>query len=100
MANILGRRVSVYWPEEEEWFDGEITAQGLPPAENIAVYNNVGWRVDYDDGDIQWIRELHDETKVRFLDGNGPPLTEFETDEGKEFDIDSTSKLQSLCREV
>ena len=72
---VVGRRVSVYWPEEEEWFEGEITERGNSPSQNRGVYNNVGWKVEYDDGDIGWITEVADEAKVRFLDGAGQPST-------------------------
>jgi hypothetical protein len=41
----IGKRVSVYWPEEDAWFEGEVTEKGQPPSDAKAgVYNNVGWR--------------------------------------------------------
>ena len=40
----IGRRVSVYWPEEDEWFEGVITEKGQDKEAAPGVYNNVGWR--------------------------------------------------------
>jgi hypothetical protein len=43
-GDILGRRCTVYWPEEDSWFEGTITERGLSPSDAPGVYNNVGWR--------------------------------------------------------
>jgi len=41
---MIGRRVSVYWPEEDAWFEGVVTERGQQPEDAPGVYNNVGWR--------------------------------------------------------
>jgi hypothetical protein len=41
---FVGKRVSVYWPDEGKWFEGVITEKGQQPADAPGVYNNVGWR--------------------------------------------------------
>lgn len=42
--DLIGRRVSVLWPEEDKWFQGAITEKGQDPSSAPGVYNNVGWR--------------------------------------------------------
>ena len=47
MADPIGRRCSVFWPEEDKWFQGVVTEKGQDKESAPGVYNNVGWRVEY-----------------------------------------------------
>ena len=43
--SLIGTKVRIYWPMEDEWFEGEITDYHLKKAN----------RVLYDDGEHEWI---------------------------------------------
>ena len=67
MTSAIGRRVAVFWPEEDEWYEGTVTVKGESPSRaNDNTYNGVGYRIDYDDGDVGWVADF---STVRFLDG-------------------------------
>ena len=69
MSSAIGRRVAVYWPEEDEWYEGTVAVKGESPSRaNDNTYNGVGYRIDYDDGDVGWVADL---STARFLDGAG-----------------------------
>jgi len=60
----VGRRLSVYWPKEDEWFAGVLTAieAGHDDGEDTGDYH-----VLYDDGDEQW-EPLGSRTPFRWAD--------------------------------
>ena len=63
-GELIGRRCKVYWPLEEFWYEG-----------TIAKYNSLKrrHRVDYDDGDHEWIdlKEASAQTRVVVQDAWG-----------------------------
>ena len=63
-GELIGRRCKVYWPLEEYWYEGKITK-----------YNSLKrrHRVDYDDGDHEWIdlKEASAQTRVVVQDAWG-----------------------------
>jgi len=65
---LLGSRVSVYWQEEDEWYEGTLTETGRVPTEAEPEGPNVGYKVEYDDGDIGWIPGTQDLPRVRLLE--------------------------------
>ena len=44
-AQVVGRRIALYWMGEEQWFEGEISDFNI---------DNGQHRVRYDDGDHMW----------------------------------------------
>ena len=70
MKDLLGRRIEVFWPEEEAWFAGLVAQQGTDPDAALGKADGeegVGWLVRYDDGDTAWLRQLRGTAHVRFL---------------------------------
>ena len=65
---LIGCKVRIYWPMEDEWFEGEITDFHLKKGK---------YRVQYDDGEHEWInlREEQDRVMIFYatedLDGDG-----------------------------
>ena len=52
---LIGRKVDVFWPEEEAWFGGTVVEKGKKPtADTEDGELGVGWKVEYDDGDEGW----------------------------------------------
>ena len=42
---MIGKRLSVFWPEEKKWFEGVVTEKGQDASAVIeGRYNNVGYR--------------------------------------------------------
>lgn len=69
MSSAIGRRVAVYWPAEDEWYEGTVAVKGESPSRaNDNTYNGVGYRIDYDDGDVGWVADL---STARFFDVAG-----------------------------
>eukprot|EP00943_MAST-04B_sp_MAST-4B-sp1_P005420 g5420.t1 len=66
--SLIGCKVRIYWPMEDEWFEGEITDFHLRKSK---------FRVQYDDGEHEWInlREEQDRVMIFYatedLDGDG-----------------------------
>ena len=66
--SLIGTKVRIYWPMEDEWFEGEITDYHLKKSK---------YRVLYDDGEHEWInlREEQDRVMIFYatedLDGDG-----------------------------
>jgi len=74
MTQWLGQRVQVWWPSDEEWFEGR-----------VAKYDSEeGYRIDYDDGDTEWLQDLDDPNLVRRIEdaNNGRAEEEGNMDEG------------------
>jgi len=62
--DLVGRRVEVFWDEEEEWFPGVVVeAQHKGPDRT----NVSGYTVKYDDGDEGVVETLRGNPRVRFL---------------------------------
>ena len=57
-ASKNGKRVEVFWDDENEWYPGTVTAYDPEHASH---------QVTYDDGDVQW-EDLQASSKVRWLD--------------------------------
>ena len=55
--DLIGERVTVYWPLEHEWFNGRISAKNAAGKHHIA----------YDDGDKDWVNLA--EEKWKLLEG-------------------------------
>mmetsp|Transcript_23475 Transcript_23475/g.47973 ORF Transcript_23475/g.47973 Transcript_23475/m.47973 type:complete len:131 (+) Transcript_23475:52-444(+) len=72
MDDPIGKRVSIFWPDEDNWFTGVVTEKGRQPDDAPGVYNNVGWRVEYDDGDMGWVTDLNDASKAKFIGSEAP----------------------------
>ena len=70
--SLIGRKVSVFWPDEEDWFEGTIKAE-LKAAEGESKPEGTpGWSVIYDDGDTGWIPLKVDGNKhAKFVDEFG-----------------------------
>ena len=66
--SLIGSRVRIYWPMEDEFFEGEITDYHVKKSK---------YRVQYDDGEHEWInlREEQDRVMIFYatedLDGDG-----------------------------
>ena len=56
---LVGRRVSIYWPGDDEWYEGVVHGR----------HNNKGYQIKYDDGESEWIKKLDDE-KIKFLESH------------------------------
>ena len=68
MDDLIGRKVDVFWPEEEAWFGGTVTAKGKKPtADTEDGELGVGFQVEYDDGDEGWVSHLRGNPLVRFV---------------------------------
>ena len=65
---LIGRKVDVFWPEEEAWFGGTVVEKGKKPtADTEDGELGVGWKVEYDDGDEGWVANLRGNHLVRFI---------------------------------
>lgn len=56
--NAIGQNVSVFWPDENEWFPGVVDQYNV----------DRGFHIQYFDGDDEWLRSLGQD--VRFEDPN------------------------------
>ena len=54
---VVGWAIEVYWPQEQDWFTGE-----------IVDYHDGKFKVLYDDGDVIW--EEEDSSMIRYLNKN------------------------------
>ena len=59
----VGARVSIFWPEEQRWFEGFVS-QKVPHATKADAWIH---QIRYDDGDVQW-HNLFQECKWRLLE--------------------------------
>ncbi|KAI8462894.1 MAG: muts domain V-domain-containing protein [Monoraphidium minutum] len=53
-GSLVGRRVSIFWPKEQAWFDGEIDDEDGDGRHHVA----------YDDGDAEWVRLAEERHKL------------------------------------
>jgi hypothetical protein len=68
MDDHIGRKVDVFWPEEEAWFGGTVIAKGKKPtADTEDGELGVGFKIGYEDGDEGWVSYLRGNPLVRFI---------------------------------
>ena len=66
--DVVGRKVDVFWPEEEKWFGGTVAERGRrPTSADEEGEIGVGFLIKYDDGDEQWLLRVRGNPLVRFL---------------------------------
>ena len=58
-AELIGRRVRIYWPMMETWYDGSFTKFHVRKRK---------YRIDYDDGDHEWLNVDNANDRVQIFD--------------------------------
>lgn len=61
-SDVLGKKLSVYWPADDAWYSGTVTDHNLSNGQHL---------VKYDDGEEEWVLLAHE--RVRWDPSNDQP---------------------------